>query len=111
MCGIGAPPIDVALGMCGIGAPPIDVALGICGIGAPPIDVAFGICGIGAPPMDVVAHEVLESPTDAKLFRSVTLANTTTRANKKARVYRFIRLFSSWEFEGLRTEKPNGAKA
>jgi len=106
---MGAPPIPVAFGIEGMGAPPIPVAFGIDGMGAPPIPVAFGIEGIGAPPMDVEAHEVFESPTDAKLFRIVTLANTTTSASKKARQYLFMRLSSSWEFEGLR-QKANGAK-
>ena len=78
-------------------------------MGDPPILVALGIGGMGDPPIDVEAHEVFESPTAAKLLRSVTLANTTTRASKKARQYLFMRLSSSWEFEGLR-QKANGAK-
>jgi len=107
---MGDPPMLVALGIGGIGDPPMPVAFGIGGMGDPPILVALGIGGMGDPPIDVEAHEVFESPvTDAKLLRSVTLANTTTRASKKARQYLFMRLSSSWEFEGLR-QKANGAK-
>src|SRR5437867_13182980 len=100
---MGDPPILVALGIGGIGDPPMPVALGIGGMGEPPILVAFGIGRMGDPPMDVEAHEVFESPvTDAKLLRSVTLANTTTRASKKSRLYLFTTLSSNWVFDGLR---------
>ena len=103
---MGDPPMLVALGIGGIGDPPMPVALGIGGMGDPPILVALGIGGIGDPPIDVEAHEVFESPvTDAKLLRSVTLANTTTRASKKARLYLFIRLSSSVRL-GLKRENP-----
>src|SRR6059058_788857 len=105
--GIGAPPIaTLSMTGGGIGAPPMATVLRIGdGIGAPPMATVLRIGdGIGAPPIDI-AHEVFESPIDAKLFRSDTLASTTKRASKNVIVYLFIRLSSSVRL-GLKRENP-----
>ena len=84
-------------------------------MGDPPIAIATCGGGIGDPPIATALAEAFEPTTEAKLLRSVALANTTNNASNRAIVYLFIRLSLQVEIRAPRQapleRKPNRLSA